>query len=231
VTIGSKSLIPKRLWEELKTSGTAHVVVASGMNVTLVAKFLISSLVIFLSRRKALFLAVGGVWMYALVAGFEAPIIRAAVMGTIAFSAQELGRMASAWRALMFTVLAMLFIKPEWITDIGFILSASATASLIVFEKKVRNFVRVLPQIVREDFSTSFAAQIGVAPVLFITFGQVNLLSPFINAAVLWTIVPITILGIIGGVTGLIFVPLGRLILFLTYPLTSWFIFIIGLFS
>jgi hypothetical protein len=88
-----------------------------------------------------------------------------------------------------------------------------------------------VPGIFREGFSTSLAAQIGVAPILFVTFGQFNLLSPIINALVLWTIPPITIIGGIGGIIGLMIPFFGKLILLLSYPLTSWFIWIVELFS
>lgn len=231
VTLGSKASLPEEFWESLKTTGTAHVVVASGMNVSLVAGFLMGFLLLFLPRGKAIFLALAGVWAYSLISGFEAPIVRAAVMGSLAFIAQALGRLYSAGRALVLSALAMLVINPSWIMDLGFILSFVATASLMIFEKKIRGLVYFVPGFFREGLSTSLAAQIGVAPILFVTFGQFNLFSPLVNAIVLWTIAPITIIGMIGGVVGL-FVPfLGRLILLITYPLTSWFIWMVYVFG
>lgn len=231
VTLGSKSSLPVRFWESLKLSGTAHVVVASGMNVTLVAGFLMGILVIFLPRQRAVPAALLGIWVYSLLSGFDAPIVRAAVMGSVAFSAQALGKLYLAARALVLSALAMLVVWPDWLTDLGFILSFVATASLMLFERKIARFVRFAPGIFRQGFSTSLAAQIGVAPVLFVTFGQFNLLSPIINALVLWTIPPMTIIGGIGGIIGLMVPLLGKLILLLNYPLTSWFIWIVNLFS
>src|SRR3989344_6991423 len=93
VTIGSKSGIPAEFWDKLRNSGTAHVVVASGMNVSLVAGFLINFFILFFKRRKALVLALIGIWLYAVLSGFDAPIVRAAIMGSIAFLAQEMGRL------------------------------------------------------------------------------------------------------------------------------------------
>lgn len=228
VTIGSKSGVSKNFWELLKASGTIHVVVASGMNVTLVAGFLMGFLVNIIPRRRAIPLALIGIWGYSLMSGFDAPIVRAAVMGSIAFTAQEIGRIYFAWRALIFSVIGMLLIKPVWITDLGFILSFVATASLMLFESKINKLIHfVRPNFLKKDLSTTLAAQIGVAPILFATFGQFNILSPIINALVLWTVAPITIIGMLGGMAGLIFEPAGRLILLLSYPLTSWFIFVV----
>jgi competence protein ComEC len=231
VTIGSKGEIPEEFWEALKITGTAHVVVASGMNVTLVAGFLMSVLVLVLERKKAVPLAVAGIWVYSVVSGFDAPIIRAAVMGSIAFSAQELGRLYDAQRALIVSALLMLVINPLWIKDLGFILSFVATASLMIFESRISSYLYYVPRIFREGLSTSLAAQVGVAPILYITFGQFNLLSPIINALVLWTIAPITIIGMLGGIASLVVEPLGRLLLYLEYPLSYWFVSVIRIFS
>jgi len=229
VTLGSKLNISTEFWEQLKRSGTAHVVVASGMNVALVAGFLINFLIFYLPRRKAVPLTIIGVWIYALISGFEAPIIRAAIMGTITFSALELGRLSNAWRGLFISVAIMIFIRPEWIADYGFLLSFAATAGLLAFEARIRKRLNKFPSFLKEDLSTTLAAQIGVAPIFLYGFGGFNLLSPFYNVLVLWTIVPITLIGMAGGLIGIFFEPLGRLILYIAYPLTSWFIFIVKL--
>lgn len=231
VVIGSKQSIPKPFWEALKSTGTAHVVVASGMNVTLVAGFLMSVLILFIPRRRAVVLALVGIWVYALLAGFDAPIIRAAVMGSIGFTAIALGRLNYAWRGLFISAFIMLLVNPSWLTDLGFVLSFVATASLMLFEKRIRVRIKRVPGIFREGLSTSLAAQVGVAPILFVTFGQFSLLSPIINALVLWTIAPITIIGMLAGVVGLVLSQLGTILLYLVYPLTSWFIGVVRIFS
>lgn len=87
VTFGSKSNIPQDFWETLKNSGAAHVVVASGMNVTLVAGFLLNLLILVLPRRQAVSVTLIGIWCYSLIADFDALIIRAAIMSSIGFFA------------------------------------------------------------------------------------------------------------------------------------------------
>lgn len=231
ISLGAKGSLPKDFWDNLTKTGTAHVVVASGMNVSLVASFLLGVLVLLLNRKKALVLALAGIWIYTAISGFEAPIIRAAVMGSIAFSAQELGRVYSAWRALVLSGLILLILFPDWLGDLGFILSFVATASILVFQRRMEKLFSFVPKLLRGDFSTTLAAQIGVSPILFVTFGQFNLLSPIINVLVLWTIPLITVLGIVGGVVGLVIPFLGKGILFLSYPLTTWFIAVVRLFG
>jgi competence protein ComEC len=231
VTLGSKGDISTEFWNKLKVTGTAHVVVASGFNVSLVANFLINFFILFLPRRRALYFALAGIWIYSILSGFDAPIVRAAIMGSIGFSAQAMGRVYDAWRGLFLSALGMLVYRPDWLTDLGFILSFFATASIMLFERRINKKAQFIPKIIREDFSTSFAAQIGVFPILFVSFGQFNMLSPLINTVVLWTIVPITIIGMIGGIVGMFIPLLGRLILFVTFPLTGWFIGVVQFFG
>lgn len=226
IVIGSKNM-PQDFWDKLKSSGTAHIVVASGTNVTMLASFLISSLTLFFTRRNAVFMSLAGIFCYVIISGFDAPIVRAGIMGSIAFLAQERGRIANTWRILIYSGLIMLLIKPVWITDLGFILSFVATMSLMLFQKKIDLKLKFVPNILREGLSTSLAAQIGVFPIIFATFGQFNPLSPIINALILWTIPYIMVLGAVGGVVGLIVPVLGRLVLLILYPLLWYFVRII----
>ena len=231
ITLGAKGFIPNDFWEKVKSTGVAHVVVASGTNVTFVTAFMVTTLSTILPRKKLIPIVVLSILLYLFLSGFDAPLIRAAIMGILAFVAQINGRVAQAWRILILAGFLMLVVNPLWLTDLGFILSFVATASLILFEKRIRDKLTALPGVLKESFSISLAAQIGVAPILFVRFGQFNILSPIINALVLWTIPGIMILGVVGGVVGLAIPSLGKIILYLSYPLLWWFTAIVTLFS
>jgi len=231
MTIGSKSGMPGYLWDILKNSGTAHIVVASGMNISLVAGFLMGVFTIFFKRKKALVFAIVGIWFYAVFSGFEAPIVRSAIMGTIAFSAQEFGRLNASLRALLISGVLMLLVNPGYITDVGFLLSFFATLGLILFEKRIRKKISFVPSFFREDLSTTLAAQIGVFPILITVFGKFNILSPIVNLLILWTVVPVTVIGIIGGLIGLLVPVAGRMLLYLAYPFVWWFVVVVSFFG
>jgi competence protein ComEC len=230
VVVGSKQM-PESFWEVLRKTGTAHVVVASGTNVTLVSAFLIGVLTYFFKRGVAIYLTIAGIFVYVFLSGFDAPIIRAGIMGTIAFWAQLRGKVVDSVRLLVICALLMLIVKPNWLTDLGFILSFVATISLMLFQTKINIKLKFVPNILREGLSTSLAAQIGVAPIIWVTFGQFNILSPLINALVLWCLPYIMIIGAVAGILGL-FVPIiGEIILYLAYPLTWWFVQTVRLFG
>jgi competence protein ComEC len=208
ILLGSKGALTQDFYDLTKKTGVAHVVVASGTNVTFVVSFLMGILVLFMSRKKAIYFCIFGILGYLFMSGFDAPLIRAAIMASVLFMAQETGRLVSTWRVLLITAGIMLIIKPDWLIDIGFILSFVSVSSILFFEPKISKWTGKL-------FSTTIAAQIGVAPILFVTFGQFNILSPIVNALVLWTIPMIMVLGGFGGVVGLIWPFLGKIILYL----------------
>ena len=230
ITLGSKRSLTVGFWEKVKEAGVAHVVVASGTNITFVISFIFGITAFYLPRRKSMLIVILSIILYLFLSGFEAPLIRAAIMAFVTFWSQTEGRLVSAWRNLFLTAGVMLIVEPDWTGDLGFILSFVSTASIMAFEKKIFGFLKSVPNIIRESFSTSLAAQIGVAPILFVTFGQFNPLSPFINALVLWIVPFIMILGALGGGFGLIFPLLGKLILYICYPLTWWFAEIVEIF-
>ncbi len=231
ITLGSKGGLSNEFWEKVKYVGVAHVVVASGTNVTFVISFLVNFLSLFLIRRKMIPLVILGILLYLLLSGLEAPLIRASIMASIVFLAQETGRVSSSMHALFLSGLVMLLINPSWIGDIGFILSFVATASLILFEKKIREKLKRIPEFIKESFSTTLAAQVGVTPILFVTFGGFNILSPLVNVLVLWTIPIIMIFGMFAGVVGSVFPLLGKIILYICYPVLWWFIEVVEVFS
>jgi competence protein ComEC len=231
ITLGSKGTLTSDFWNRVKFTGVAHVVVASGTNVTFVVSFLMGVLTLILPRKKAILFVIVGIILYLFLSGFDAPLVRAAIMAVLTFWAVETGRLVDAWRVLLLTGGIMLIIQPDWLGDIGFALSFVSTASIMLLEKRIAKWLRPVPGVLREGLSTSLAAQVGVAPILFVTFGRFNIWSPIINALVLWTIPYIMVLGSVGGVVGLMFPFLGKMILWLSYPLNWWFVKVVYLFG
>src|SRR3989344_1544264 len=135
IVLGTKSNLDNRFLDKLKNTGTIHIVVASGTNISIFAGGLMYILInIFKAHRKA---AVAGaiifIWAYIFFIGFQPPIVRAGIMGTIAFAAQILGKEGEGMRALLISAVLMLLIVPQWLFDLGFQLSFLATAGVMFF--------------------------------------------------------------------------------------------------
>lgn len=224
MALGSKGLISKHLWDRVINSGTAHVIVASGTNVTLLAGALMAPLFYVTKRPKAVLLVIIAIWFYALLCSLEAPIVRASLMSTIVFLGVTVGRKVNTLRIFLLSFVIMLLVKPVWFYDLGFWLSYLATLSILLFNTKISQALRFLPAFVRDNLATTLSAQIGVTPILVVIFHKLNVLSPIINAIILPVVPTITVLGAFGGLLGLINFKLGEVVLYLVIPFTRWFL-------
>lgn len=188
VVLGTKSSLDKNFFERLRKTGTLHIVVASGTNISIFAGSFLETLAVYVSRRRAVVITIALAWMYVLIVGFQPPIVRAAVMASIALAATAFGREANSLRALALTGALLLLVKPDWLFDIGFRLSVLATVGVVVVGPWFARRLSRVPQILRQDLATSFGAQLAVSPLIYFSFGQVSLSGPLVNVLVLWTV-------------------------------------------
>lgn len=226
IIFGVKSLLTDEITRSFRITGLSHIVAASGMNVTLVAGFLFGLFFGVLRRRGAVVSSLMGIFVYVCLSGFQASILRAALMGAVAFSAGLFGRQYSGIYTLFLVGTCMLLWDPILVTDVGFQLSILATAGIVMIKPFLFGST-----IIGDDFGTTLAAQIATLPVIFATFGQYSLTSILANILVLWTIPFIMTVGGIGILVGLIFEPLGRIIVICILPLLWYLQEITGFFS
>ncbi|OGH11004.1 MAG: hypothetical protein A3B38_02315 [Candidatus Levybacteria bacterium RIFCSPLOWO2_01_FULL_36_13] len=219
IVFGIKDSLPKEFLTQIQQTGVMHVIAASGMNVTMVSGFLFYFFILFFKRQIAIVLAILGIVFYVALAGFEASIIRAGIMGVIVFSAQIIGKQKFSSHTLFLTVALMLFAWPEFLTSIGFQLSVAATMGIIYIPSLFKRFINKF----NEVFIITIAAQIATLPILISNFGNYSLFSIITNALVLWTIPILTILGMISAVFVFIFPLFALVLLYLALPFLLFF--------
>ncbi|MBI4100828.1 ComEC/Rec2 family competence protein [Candidatus Microgenomates bacterium] len=227
IVLGVKTPMNQDFKENLRLAGLTHVVVASGMNIALVAGFLSGFLTLFIRRRLSLILVLLGIFFYAFLAGFEAPIIRASIMGSLVILSQGIGRQSWGALSLFLAGFIMLFLNPSLIFDLGFQLSFLATAGLIFVQPSLERIRLIIAlkkiPFVGEATLTTLAVQLTTLPLILATFGYYNFFSILTNGLVLWTIPWIMGIGGMAGVLGLIIKPIGQLLSWLAYPLLFYF--------
>ena len=134
--------IEKQFRDQLIKTGTIHVVVVSGQNLMIVAGVFLT-LGKYLGKRFSLFLALFVSLLYALLTGFEPPVVRATLMVAAATLAVYFGRESlPIWNLLMAAVL-ILFIWPQAILEISFQLTFAATLGIMTLGQSLAKvFVR-----------------------------------------------------------------------------------------
>lgn len=228
MTIGVDDLSKSpRFKDALKRTGTIHVVVVSGFNMSLIAGY---ALKIFGSpyKVKNLILTIITTFGYAAFTGFEPPVLRAWVMSSFMLVGKFSGRLLNSLRLLVVSYFGVLLINPGNFFSASTYLSFLATFGLIVFADPVESFLLKLLKhkwSILGDFSASFAAQIMVWPLISGMFGQVSLISLVVNALVLWTVPITTVLGIPA-----LLLP-SKFIWMLLFPFCDFFINTVNFFS
>ena len=224
-----KASLDRGFEADLKKTGTIHTVVVSGFNITVVAGFVLT-LAGLLKRRFVLVLTFLTIVFYVLLTGANPPAIRAAIMGGLAFFALAVGRQRDSLWILILAAAAMLIWQPNWISDLSFGLSFLATLGIILLSKPLESLLEKT-NFLKGDLATTIAAQSFVTPLIFYNFGTISLLSPIVNALILWAIPPITILGFVFLLVASIIFPAGQVISWFIWLLLSYFIFVVQAFS
>ena len=131
VLIGETARL-ERVWtDDFRRTGTFHALVISGIHVTVLAAVLLFLLRwLPLSELSALAVTAAAAWLYALVSGFSAPVVRAAGGFTLYTLARACFRRARVMNLLAAVALVYLAWDPAQIFEASFQLSFLAVAAI-----------------------------------------------------------------------------------------------------
>lgn len=225
IVFGIKEQIPADFSLNLRQTGVVHVVAASGMNVSLVAAFLLGVFSSFLKRKQALMISLLGVFLYCLLSGLEPSIMRAGLMLGLVFTGSFLGRQTSAFISLFLAGFFMLLWDPILLFDTGFELSILSTFGILYFTP-IFNFStqNIFINFLKEDGISTFSSQIMTLPILVFKFSNVAVLSFPANLFLLWIIAPLMILGGLASLILWVSPFLANILLFLALPFLWFFV-------
>lgn len=240
--LGKKLQTTQIFYDQIKAVGLLHIVVLSGMNVSLLTAILMNLLAGIIHRTYASIITIVCILGYVLFVGAEPPLIRATIMAILALVATIYGRTTLAIYSLFLSGIIMLIIRFEWITSISFQLSFGATLGIVLFGNiqkhsfrssksgKISKLTNVL-EYIQQELRITLSAQFFTLPLIYLYFKEISLVAPLANILVAWTIAPITVFGMIILVVGLAFGKVGFVLSWLIYPLLWWIVFVIRLLS
>ena len=210
----------KEFYQQLKVVGLLHLVVLSGINITLLSS-MISSLTKFLSKRLSTMITILTIILFVIFVGPEAPIIRAAFMGLLTHVAIITGRKNYTLYALFLSLIFILVFWPSWLKTVSLQLSYGATLGIILFgQGQSDNYIL-------NSLRLTFAAQVFTVPIIFFYFKQVSLISPLANLLVAETIPVLMVFGFLTAILGKISYFLGYLPSLLCYGILSYIVWVI----
>ena len=245
--LGIRGNIPGELRGDFAITGTAHLLAISGLHLGIVAGILLSIGLWLFGRRRYLYiwLALGAIWLYALITGMQPPVVRGAIMASVFLTAELLGRQRSAITALTFAAAIMVGLEPQIIETASFQMSFLAMTGLIFIFPPLRDlgrrvvvaslgrFKAIVPaaSFISDSFAVTLAAIIAVWPVIAYHFGIVSLVGPVATLLALPALPGIIILGALSGGLGLLALPVGQVIGWLAWLFLSYLLLIVSGFA
>lgn len=217
-----------------QVSGIRHVVAVSGLHVSI-----LFSVVMGISGYRRLLPSLLGIpvlVLFAALAGFTPSVVRACTMYGLMILALLVDREYDPPTALAFAVLTILLTNPIAITAVSFQLSVACTVGILLFERKLREYVYKITKskdaakgksrkarLIRwtvGSVSVTLSAMSLTTPLCAMYFGMVSIIGIFTNLVALWVISHIFYGIMLACLAGSIWLPAGKLIAWLI----SWLI-------
>ena len=223
LVLGDTSTLTPPTVDQFKAAGLTHLTAVSGANVTIVCGAVLLTAAV-VGPRVAVAMAALALAAFVVVVQPSASVLRAAVMGAITLLAIVTHRRRQAIPALSATVLILMIGAPQLAVDIGFALSASATAALVVIAPvwSRRLVDRGWPKPLAGAVSVAVAAQLVTAPLVAGMSGTVSLVSVAANLAVAVVIAPITVIGTCAAAVSVVWPAAAQFLVRFTGPELWW---------
>jgi competence protein ComEC len=249
ILLGVESGIPESVQQAFRDTGTSHIIVISGFNITIIAGLLATVFGRLLghgrkgARWGALF-ALIGIVIYTILVGGDAAVVRAAIMGGFTLLAMQVGRRQDGLNSLALVAALMALHNPHVLWDVGFQLSFAATLGLVMFaEPFTGTFVKLVSRRMPSETALRLSGPVGeyllftlaatllTLPVILYHFHRLSLTSLIANPLILPAQPPVMILGGLAVILGMIYQPLGQVAAYLAWPFVVYTIRVVELLS
>lgn len=258
--LGERASMSQEFIEDLKRTGTTHIVALSGYNITIVGRFFIT-LLLFLTIpfQISFWAALFSIALFVVLTGASASVVRAGIMGSLLLLAEREGRQYHMTNALVFAAALMIYHNPKILRfDTAFQLSFLATVGILYatpYVEKLVDRVQIIFSRMRgnydlqrfsklhgselQSFSISLkrifvetlSAQCFVLPWIVYLFGRVSIISPLSNIAVLVVVPYAMAVGFGAGVIASIWESAGRVAGIIAWLFLEYIIVVIQFFA
>jgi len=192
ILLGRKDDVADHIKRDFRFLGLSHILAVSGLHLSV----LVGGLLIFVRIFRAppwlqLLCASVMIVFFAFLTGFPASIVRSGIMLFLTLVAFVTGDRYDPPTALALATALILLFSPNAVTDVGFLLSVSATAGIITLGSPLASFI--LKKTAKRPLPVKFlgkalaAMAITVAAIFFTLpfvawyFGECSLVSPLTN--------------------------------------------------
>lgn len=177
--IGYTNDLDKDLVQAYSNTGVVHIIAISGMHLGLIYIMLVwlFAKIPFINKYKIVqvILILSCLWLFSLLTGAAASVLRSAVMFTFIAVGKTFSKQSSIYNSLAASAFVMLYCNPYYLWDVGFQLSYLAVIGIIVFQKAIYNWIYIKNKWINELWklmAISLAAQVLTFPICIYYFHQ-----------------------------------------------------------
>jgi len=187
--IGVTDGMPKEMREGFRQAGVAHVLSVSGLHAMMIMSVVIALLDRLSPSPRQTLLAAGSLLaVYCLLAGAEAPLIRAAVLVMYRLAARCVRRRPDLLTGLAIGFIIILLIQPLELFSAGFQMSFGAMLGIIMLGDRLHSFLIKMPDGWRkrllQTYGISLCAVMGTALPVIYCYNYLSVVGLFINPLV-----------------------------------------------
>jgi ComEC/Rec2-related protein len=194
VVLGEDSELSDELRRRFRASGLYHLLAVSGQNVALVGgSALLLAWLLGVPRLFGQLSALAAICGYVLAVGAQPSVVRAGVAGALGSLAWLTARAADRWHLLLVGAIALLAWNPYTLLDAGFQLSFAAVSAIFLLVPRFVHFLEGYPlgQSLRLVVAISAACGLATAPIAWLQFHSVQLLTVPANALAAPVVAPL----------------------------------------
>jgi len=205
VVLGDEQSLSEDLRQRFRASGLYHLLAVSGQNVVLVAGGALAlAWLLGLPRWLGQIGGLAAIAGYVLAVGAQPSVIRAGVSGALVSFAWLAARPVDGWHFCLLGALVLLGWNPYTLLDPGFQLSFAAVAAIFVLVPRLLKTFEgyPLPHALGGVVAVSTACGIATAPILWLQFHALPLLTVPANALAAPAVPPLLALAFAAALAG-----------------------------
>lgn len=177
--LGQRQNLTSELQQSYIGAGAIHILAISGLHIGIILLILTAVFKPLHYFKHGKFVATTLViiilWLYAILAGLSASVVRAVAMFTAIAIAMQVNRPSSTFKTLVISMFFLLLFNPYYLFEVGFQLSYLAVFSIVWIQPKIYHLWNPkfwLLDKLWQLLTVSTAAQIGVLPLSLFYFHQ-----------------------------------------------------------
>jgi len=177
--IGYKDDLDKELVSAYSGAGVVHIIAISGLHLGIIYGLMNGIFLLWNKKRKSKWVKpvviISGLWLFSLIAGSSASVLRSALMFTFIVIGDSLSRKVSIYNTLSASAFILLWYNPYWLWDVGFQLSYCAVLSIVIFYKHVYSllfFKNKIADAIWKLNAITISAQVLTLPLTIYYFHQ-----------------------------------------------------------